>query len=211
MEGRFLTLFVAAVSTCGCMQLATTNMSNPLVGGTLQQNKILLPDRKLESENGMQPGSLVQEASLTVLDAEKVCFDLVMQVDGAHVNLASPQAWTASMNGDPFFDETPPSFSEAKEHKHDVRAGETVARTASMQKICDENAEKCVTKTRVDAKAKSVNVNVSTGQGTVCFANKGRVTKKTRELTLTLQDPTSGSHNLVFRWQFGDAQSGATK
>ncbi|MFT3775198.1 MAG: hypothetical protein QM820_58365 [Minicystis sp.] len=154
----------------------------------------------------MAPGTLVDEAALVMLDADKVCFNLQMQVDGAHVNLASPQAWSVALTGDPYFEDTAPKFSEATERKQDVREGEKVERSATTQRICDEHNDNCITKTRVQAQTRSVNVNVSSGSGMVCFANQGHVTKQTSLLQLSLTDPGSMSHRVTFEWHFNDAQ-----
>lgn len=196
-------LLFVALALLGCSSgPAYTYMANPFNAGKLPQNRILRPDTALEKSAGLAPGTLIDEAAMVALDDKRVCFELVLRVDAAHANLANPQGWRVSLSGFPFFNDDAPSFGDSAERKEEVQKGEATTLNVSTAKLCNDDTLDCRTKTQVNTGTKTVNVNVSTGGGMVCFANRGTITKATDHLNLDLDDPSGVGHRVSFVWQF---------
>jgi len=79
----FVSLAAAAVAIAGCAGPDMT-MRNPILAGALDQNHIVKSHGYAESQNGLPPNSMSDEAVIDTLDKSQVCVNVSMHELAAH-------------------------------------------------------------------------------------------------------------------------------
>jgi hypothetical protein len=199
---KHLGIAALTIACAACVNSRTIFVPNPVVAGAVQTNRIANPDTYLEGKAGLPRGSLAQEAVLTAADAQKVCFDLVLRTSAASPNLATLQGWRVyvlSDRGEPI---ERGNFAAPGETESSTVQGTASAVRTRTETKCATPGENCSTKQVAVATPVATTVGVKTGTGSVCFPNKGVVTKSSYQLELHLDDPEATSHQLAFVWAF---------
>jgi hypothetical protein len=190
-------LFAAA----GCASSATIYMPNPLTGAAIPPHQIVQIDRAMEMGSGLPTGTLAHEAKLAALDQQRVCFQVVLRVDGAHRQLADLRAWRAVLELAESENTSAVFFASSPQQREGHQAVAASVATRS-ERVCDARGENCVFKDVVVRTPESTVVDVVTGGGEVCFPHGGQITNRTDSITLALRDPASVVHRVKFTWSF---------
>jgi hypothetical protein len=198
---RFLLTLPLALFAAGCQSGATLYMANPLTGAPIPPHQIVQIDRALEMGSGLPTGTLAHEATLAALDQQRVCFRVVLRVDGAHRQLADLRAWRAVLEL-PELENTSAVFFASATQQHENRQGVTASVATRSERVCDARGENCVFKDVEVRTPQASVVDVVTGGGEVCFPHGGQITNRTDSMTLALRDPASVLHRVKFTWSF---------
>ncbi len=199
-------LALGLLYTAGCAMFDSNPVpspNNPMNTGRVPTARKFAPDPDAEKRAKLPEGSLAAEAAMLSVDANEVCFELVLRSTGERDDMVSPNSWQITLEG------TGPSYRTQDFVLKSTRAIE--ARTYSEKgnailglaaQAC-ELAGKC-SETAVNKAIYSGHKSVAlTGGGIICYANPFKPT--TNYARLRLEDRRAESNQLaerVFVWEF---------
>lgn len=199
-------LTLAMLATGGCALFNSTptpSPNNPMNTGRVPTARKFAPDPDAERRAKLPEGSLAAEAAMVSVDANEVCFELILRSTGTRDDMVSPNSWQITLEG------TGPSYRSQDFVLKSTRAVE--ARTYSEKgnailglaaQAC-ELAGKC-SETAVNKAIYSGHQSVAlTGGGIICYHNP--FTATTNYARLRLEDRRTESNQLaerVFVWEF---------
>lgn len=181
------------------------NPHNPLVSQRLPSGKRFAESRGAERRHGLPDGVLGAEASLISLDANHVCFDVILRTTNLRPELTDPRNWRALLIGEtPDFESQEvdvQGISAVRSERYVWRGHELVALAAQACQLAGTCDDERVNK----ATWSGPQLEVLTGGGMVCFPTAGRVLPSTDVLVLRLDDmrsPRSARVRYDLRWEF---------
>ncbi|NOY92573.1 MAG: hypothetical protein GXP55_15375 [Deltaproteobacteria bacterium] len=207
-----LMVAVLALGAGGCFVDSTvaTTIHNPLETGQIDQNVIPHQYPRQERNYALPAGSLNDQATLTRLDAEAVCF----QVDLRAITTENGQTWSDLQNWNPTLALSPgetvlqgptiqlsPSSAQQYAGRVPIRT-QTGSEQVCTRRTGPRNNRRCDRwETRPIYQTRWVpgTVTVVTGGGSICFPNGGQITLATQAIDLRLRR-TARSMN--FEWDF---------
>lgn len=183
----------------GCNRQPLARLPNPLRTGSVQSNRIVVPQRAEEERHGLPPGSLHHSASLATLTDTTVCFDLTFETvksSTSSVDLdrkswrlqAEPGAWTLQQ---PQIQPVPPRVKKAQ--------GFVPHTQREPARQCESEGLNCRNTIVRKPGRRATDVTILSGGGRLCFAHAARISKATRRITLRYSH-VGGWRSL--RWDF---------
>ena len=202
-------LLVAAATTAlwnaSCVDTSGSLIPNPLLAGSVQQNREISLEENRERQYGLPPGSLGSEASMVSLDAKEVCFNVTVRTVSDRPDLVDPQSWKVFLRGTPEFEDMSPLHRGATQPTQQQLPGMIQQTQTEQERICDQSGFNCYTRNITRNVAVPSTLTLLTGGGTVCFANKGYLGPKTERMTLLMDDPRTSwpaQRRIEFSWRF---------
>jgi len=200
-------LIAAAAATTGCAGPDLV-MANPVTSGTVPQNHVVKKHGYAESQNGLPPGSMSDEAIIEQADKTQICTKVVLKELSA-IDLSAAEIKVTTSSGallQPTLTAEPPtshSFEGLVPHREQTGT-HTTCKGEGDSVVC--NTEPVYTTSMIRGQ-----VDVFESRGRLCAANKGLLTTDTKDLTLKISTPTArpgawgvghGSKSVTFRWAF---------
>lgn len=171
--------------------------------GRVPSARKFAPDNDSEKRAKLPEGSLAAEAAMLSVDANEVCFDLILRTTGERDDMVSPNSWQITLEG------TGPSYRTQDFVLRSTRAVE--ARTYANKgnallglaaQAC-ELAGKCSEEAANKAIYSGQKFVALTGGGVICYQNPFKST--TNYARLRLEDRRTESNPFaerVFVWEF---------
>lgn len=217
MNAKFMTAAAVALGlgAMACSPAVSMQMKNPMqAGGQVDDNAIEFPNAQLEGQYELPAGTLTHRASLTSLSKKEVCFDVTLKSLAERKDLATPKGWRVFLRGEPEFEDKSVDVRDVQDLQEEVVAGTVMQHDKANERICNDRGD-CYNKEITTSYRVPKDLTVYTGQGTVCFANKGHIKKSTEHITLHLDDPKPNfagagglnffaalENRVAFRWKF---------
>ncbi len=219
MTAKFMTAAAVALgfSAMACSPAVSLSMQNPLhKGGKINDNTIDFPNAQLEGQFELPRGTLTHSASLASLSKKKVCFDVTLKSLEERKDLATPKGWRVFLRGEPEFEDKRVKIKDVSDLTEEVVAGSIAKTDTTTERVCDDHGHHCADRTIETSYREPKDFVILTGQGTVCFKNKGHIKKSTEEITLHFDDPNPDfvgnggginffaalTNRVAFRWKF---------
>lgn len=199
---RALVLASAVISAC--VSTVSVRVPHPLVRGAVTPNSVPQTDVARAEMFALPDPTFVSVARLITLDAERICFDVSVRVDGARQNVARLDGWRVFLRGDGW-ENLAPVFGPAYPLTVIPMAGSIPRQQfAGYSQNCMPMGRgmSCSPVPRYIIVREPATIQVLAGRGTVCFNHGGRITPATREVTLHLDDPEDVGYRMAFRWEF---------
>ena len=204
---HFVSLAAAAVALAGCAGPDMT-MRNPILAGALDQNHIVKAHGYAESQNGLPPGSMSDEAVIDTLDKSQVCVNVSMH-ELAALDMTQAEVKLKTDTGEllqPQLNAEPPSQQTYQGLvPHTERTGTRV--------VCNTNSygqTTCESQPVYSTTMIPGPVDVFNTKGRLCAPNQNLVNGQTKEMALKITTPTAArgawggqaKKNVTFRWAF---------
>jgi len=202
-----VSLLALAASGCFVDRTVATTIHNPLETGQIDQNVIPHQYARQERNYALPAGSLNDQASLTRLDAEAVCFDVQLRA----ITSENGQTWSDLRNWNPTLALAPgeaviegPTIQMSQNTAQQF-AGRVPQRTQTgTQRVCtNRNRQHQCSRWENRPVYQTLwvpgTVTVITGGGSICFPNGGQVTLATQAIDLRL---TRTARSMNFEWDF---------
>ena len=190
-----------ALIAIGCGGPPTATIPNPLLHGSVNENRLQVADTRLALQYHVPAETFLSTARLSQLTPQTACFQVHLQVDGfsrTSTRFSSWRVWVTTNDGAHLTDA---QFADDSTQEHVVEgatdgsaldhAGECV----STMPLCGPTAQTLDSPT-------IVNVHVVERTADVCFANRNTIRPDTRWVALDLEPPFPDAR-LSFRWEFG--------
>jgi len=202
---------IALAAAAACTTRVTTSIRHPMQAGQLDPNRIPLTYGNVERRRGLPPGSLDDEAEITRLDTETMCFDVTMRA----ITEGNGQTWTDLRNYEVALDAgedlrvIAPELQLRENVAQQFNGLNPVRRRTGTRRVCanysrTRNGQRRCTRWRSEPVYQTVYVpgivTVIAGGGQFCFANQGIVTPETDRVKLVLR--RSGGRSLEWEWLF---------
>jgi hypothetical protein len=194
---RPLILALLAAAAAGCGHASDVEIRHPLMAHQVDPNRIVRPHDFASRQYGLPPGALNDEASLTALDPERVCFDVTLR-ERHPVDLGASLAHLSTPGyepvGGPQIQADPP---EVTPYNGLVPQQSIVG----YSRVCGAYGPygRCaawVTRPIYATQMVPGRVDVFRTHAGMCFANSGVVTEKSEQIQLELR----AGKKAVFRW-----------
>ena len=210
-------LMLAAASGA-CTHEVEMSIRNPISARAIDQNKIVKADDDSSDRNGLRPGTIRNEAVLTVANAKRVCFNVLMR-SLSPLNLSRVEAKLVVPKQPSV--ETP-QISNEEATSEDLPGKIPETRESGSETYCayrDSNNNCTSWRTRPTYVTVWVpgTITVHQHRGSVCFPNKGILTSATPQISLELSVPVQGRTGMFgtteskeedFTWGFGSGGGG---
>jgi hypothetical protein len=207
-----VTTLVVFAGAGGCARSAHTDIHNPLQAGNVEENVVTIPG-SIEQQNGLPKGSLADQASILRADAEAICIGVLLRGIQDH-HWTDLDQWDIALDtGD---SKLPPG--DVQVGRTDVTAvqgtGIEYVKTGRNLHTCsDEDSETHVCRQWVDepetvGQSVPQTFNIEMGRSQICFANGGKVTAKTKSITLGFRRKgvaamdRGPANKMDFEWRF---------
>jgi hypothetical protein len=195
------------LATLGCAGPDLT-MPNPIVSGSLPQNRVVKGHGFAESRSGLPVGSMADEAVVDALDKNQVCVNVVLHelseidITNAEVKFTTS---TGTLLQPQLSAESPTKHTYQGLVPHTQQTGaRIVCNSTDTQTTC--HSEPIYTTTMIPGP-----VDVFSTKGRVCAPNQNLVTVATKDMALKISTPTAGpgvmgmghgAKSTTFRWAF---------
>lgn len=211
MTKRMTRLVAAAavalgVAQSGCAMFGgppTPSPNNPMNTGRVPTARKFAPDQDAEKRAKLPDGSLAAEAAMISVDANEVCFDLVIRTTGERDDMVSPNSWQITLEG------TGPSYSTQDFVLRSTHAIEARTYANKGNSLLGLAAQACQLsgKCSEDAANKAIYSGQKfvalTGGGVICYQNQFKPT--TNYARLRMEDRRAQSNPFAertFVWEF---------
>lgn len=189
----------------GCVVAATIAIPNPVThGGVVATNRIVSVDQERAEYYGVATTAFVNDATLLVLDARRVCFAVNLRVERSSLPLAVPQGWRVFLRASGGLEDMQPVFGPPAPVYTQSYPG-SIPRRQFMGMYTDcmrmGYGMNCTQRPRYVTVRDPAMIPVAAGSSSVCFAHGGRINGNTAEITLHLDAPDDVTRRLAFRWQ----------
>ncbi len=203
--GAAAAAFVLAFASSSCVVAATTVIPNPIThAGVVASNSIVSVDNERAGYYGVAAPVFANDASLLVLDAQRVCFAITLRVERSNQQLALPQGWRVFLRASGGLEDMQPVFGPPSPVSSQSFPG-SIPRQQFMGMYTDcmriGYGMNCTQRPRYVTVRDPAMIPVSAGSSSVCFAHGGRITADTAEITLHLDAPDDVTRRLAFRWR----------
>ena len=122
----------------GCLMMESTpSPNNPMNTGRVPTARKFAPAPEAEKRSRLPQGSLAAEAAMLSVDANEVCFELVLRTTGERDDMVSPNSWQITMEG------TGPSYSSQDFTLKSTRAIEVRSFADKGNKLLGLAAQAC--------------------------------------------------------------------
>lgn len=194
--GRTLGCMVLLLVTVGCGGAHRTSLPHPAMTGSLAPATVTRRDTFGERNLGLEAGALNDDVTLVRLDAQGICFDVMLRGSDqqlADVDLTQASAIQLTTNDveEPWVAptvsprQTETGVTTGTEYvQQDTGLTDTVCVEQNEAGTCLRYEQQRVYQTVGVAVARNVHV----GGASICFANMGQVTPHTRDLRLLIND-----------------------
>jgi hypothetical protein len=189
----------------GCPREISVEIPHPLTHGGIAPNRLPNPDPAMADRYGLPLGTFQDDASLAVLDAQRVCFNVALRTVGDQAELATLHNWRVFLRGDPNIENMSPVFGQPAELSDTIMQGSVLQQQyAGTYTSCTRYSYgvSCNQYPRYITVRVPAQVHVIQGGGAVCFAHGGTINRATREITLHMDHPRSVATRVAFRWRF---------
>jgi hypothetical protein len=212
MNSSKLNLFVlpalaAVAATVGCAGPDMT-MRNPIIAGVLDQNHIVKPHGYAESQSGLPPGSMNDEAVIDTLDKNQICVNVslhelaALDLTQGEIKIESD---TGSLLQPQLNAEAPTSQTFQGLVPHTEQTGtRLVCNYQNGQSVCE--TQPVYSTTMIPGP-----VDVFNTRGRLCAPNQNIVTPQTKKMSLKITTPIAkrsawgfghANKSVTFRWAF---------
>jgi hypothetical protein len=203
-----LLLVLLAALAGGCTRSATTQIRNPAQIGYVEPNKVVISYARIESNYGLPPGSLNEEASLVSYDPSGACFNVSLNNLEDAAALADIAAYDIQL----LADDSPlppgtvqPGGVTATVHQGLVPETQQTGTSTSCVRT-NPNTQACEqwdTQPTYSTYMVPGPVTVYSGAGNVCFPNNGALHPGTQEVALEFRSAANvPRHRFTFEWRF---------
>jgi hypothetical protein len=210
-----------SLASAGCI-VGDVTIRHPLTAGQLDQNLITKEHRVAESSRGLPPGAMSDQAALTRVSEQDICFDVTMReldpIDMHSVRVKLEAVGQPPREQAQLWPEQPVSRNYMGLVPERVQTGYQNYCTAyAYNGVCIAWATRPI----YGIVMRPGNVNVFETRGRMCFPNGGLVTPRTEAIKLELVVPRPaksfesgytgwgwgpGDKRTVFAWSFAGAQ-----
>jgi hypothetical protein len=197
---------VLALLTCsGCFMMGppTPSPNNPMNTGRVPSGRKFGPAQDVEKRNKLPIGSLAAEVEMISVDANEICFDLILRTTGERDDMVSPKSWQITIEGSgPGF--RTQDFVLKSTHAVEVRSyAEKGNQLLGLAAQACQLAGKCSDDATNKAIYSGNKYAALTGGGVICYANPLKPTSDYVRMRLEDQRAqSSGFPEREFVWEF---------
>ena len=198
-SARRMALGIALTILGGCTYTRATRLPNPLRTGFVQANRIVLTQGSEERRYGLAPGSLNHTASLSALDAQKVCFDVTFQAVETPSCIVDPtrKSWRLTAEPGAWTLQKPQVQRFPKQRRS--QPGFITKTVQRKRRSCDAEGKNCRDRVVREQQRQATQLTVLQGGGRICFNHAGRISPHTQSVTLRYGILAGWRQ---FRWSF---------
>ena len=220
MKRVWTCLAMLACAACGSA-VRETRLANPLVTGSIAHNRIEASMHDLEEHYGLAGGTLGATATLSLLDAQRICFALTLRVEDDDEFSLDMASWQFAVSTEGHADLTHAVASEPLarhssfyrgvaqhttylgDESNCTMVGHAASLTGSNGRRPVSWGVRCGNEPVYETTREQTMLRVVSGGATVCFDHGGSIDTHTDAVTLRMTEVTDPDMALAWRWRFG--------